>query len=116
MKKIKGFTLVELLIGVIIIAITSVAAFEFFRHCRRFIVETELRLGAANFARETIEVLDWNTDITDTTGWQNDRDLPTGEEFGSSLRDEYEGSRLYRIEDGATSGYKKISVKVTWEP
>jgi len=117
MRKTKGFTLIEVLVGIILIAVISVAAFEFFRYCRRFIVDAELRLSATNFARETMERHSWNAEITDTTDWRTYRDLPVGGEFGSRLRDEYEGSRLYRGEDGGSDDYKykRIRVKVSWE-
>ena len=115
MKNIKGVTLVELIVGIVIIAVISVASLEFFQHCRRFIVDSEIRLGAVNFARETMELRAWDTEITDTTGWQNDRDLPAGAEFASGIRDNYGGSRLYRVEDGATGDYKVIKVKVGWD-
>ena len=116
MKKTKGFTLIEMLVGIIVISIISVGAFEFFRHCRRFIVDAELRLSAVNFSRETMEGHSWNTEIAETEDWQDDRDLPAGGEFGSRLYDEYDGARQYKVETktGTTGDYKIIEVKVSW--
>lgn len=114
MKNTKSFTIIGLIVGFIVIAITSLAAFEFFRYCRHFIVDSELRLAATNFARETIEELDWDAGIENTTGWPTDKDLPdTG--FGRRLQNEYDGERLYNVEDAATGDYKIIKVKVSWE-
>ena len=104
----------EMLVGIILIAIISVGAFEFFRHCRRFIVDTELRLSAANFSRETMEGHSWNTEIAETGDWQDDTGLPTGEEFGSRLYDEYSGARQYKVETSADGDYNIIEVKVSW--
>ncbi|MEE9500429.1 MAG: type II secretion system protein [Candidatus Omnitrophota bacterium] len=116
MKKTKGFTVIEMLVSIILIAIISVGAFEFFGHCRRFIVDTELRLSAANFSRETMEGHSWNFEITNTTNsdWEDDAALPTGEEFGSRLYEEYSGARQYKVETSADGDYNIIEVKVSW--
>jgi prepilin-type N-terminal cleavage/methylation domain-containing protein len=117
MKRIKGLTLIELIISIIIVSVISVASFEFFRHCQRFIVDAEIRLGAANFARETMELSSrsWDAQISDTAGWQPDTPLPTGGGFGR-IRDDYGGTREYRVQDGSTGEYKVIEVKVDWNP
>ena len=117
MKNIKGVTLVELVIGIVIIAIISVASLEFFRHCQRFIVDSEIRLGAVNFARETMDLRSWNTNVGDPTGWLDEPlPLPTGGTFGR-IRDDYSGTRQYRIQSdtGGTGDYKVIKVRVSWD-
>lgn len=122
MKKIKGVTIVELIFGIIIIAIISVAAFEFFRYCRRFIVESEIRLGAVNFARETMERHSWNIQHSWNDGktiaenWQPDS-LPTGVAFASGIRDDYAGGREYSVQlnaSGSANTYNIIKVRVNW--
>ena len=117
MKNIKGVTLIELISGIVIVAIISVASFEFFRHCQRFIVDSEIRLGAVNFARETMEFHSWDVEIGYTTDedWENDTLLPTSGTFGR-IRDVYGGTRQYRVKQDTeeTGDYKVIDVKVNW--
>ena len=54
-----GFTLVELLIGMVIIAVVSVMALSFLVYCEKLLLSPELRLIAANKAREKMEGLYW---------------------------------------------------------
>ncbi len=129
MKKTKGFTLIEVIVGIIIIAVTSLGAFEFFRYCRYFIVSAELRLSAANFARETMEGHSWDIEHSWWTdgkeeGWQ-DEFLPEEGTFASRLADEYSGERDYRFRRDnpgeppdptkAADDYNIINVRVSWE-
>jgi len=116
MKKIKGFSLFEAMVAIVIIGVVSLAAFEFFRHCNRYAVNSELRLIALNFARETMEKYYFSGTVTQTGGWQAE-DLPTGAEFGSEFRDTYGGERYYQIKDGTdtTYTYMVTQVKVTWD-
>ena len=115
MKKIKGLTLVELIIGIVIVAIISVASFEFYRHCQRFVMDAEVRLGVSNFARETMEQRMWDADIATTGGlWIDDTALPTGTDFASDIGSNHGGTRQYSTDE--TSNYKVIKVKVHWNP
>jgi len=62
MKKVKGFTLIEAVVGAVLIAITAVLAFEFFVYCQRFSERTENSLVALNQAREAMERVYWDAD------------------------------------------------------
>jgi len=54
----KGVTLAELMVAMVMIAITVVASMEFFRFCHKsFIVNSTLKLRAADLGRETMEGL-----------------------------------------------------------
>ena len=64
MKKVKGFTLVEVITAMIVIAIIALAAFEFFVYCQRFIVNADLRLMAVNSARARMENAYWDPNVS----------------------------------------------------
>ncbi|GEM_PF-2062932 len=55
MKNIKGFSVIEAIIAIMLIAVVAVASFEFFKYCMIFTVDTELKLMAVNSAREAME-------------------------------------------------------------
>ena len=103
MKKTKGFTLVEVLIAIIVIAIIAVAAFEFFRYCQRFILQAELKLMAVNLAREKMEELYWDSDPPEPPAVPEDIMLTTSHSF----------ERNYTIGD-STGNYKIIDVTISW--
>jgi len=102
-KTIKGFTLIEVMVTIIIITTILVGAFEFFRHCQRFIVDPELRLIAINYALETMEDCCWTIANPPLVP------LPAG-----TLRDLYAGARTYTITPDSTNNYDIIEVIVDW--
>lgn len=97
MKKSSGLSLVELIVTIIVIGVISVAGFEFFRYCPRFLKGSGVRLAALNFVREAMERRAWDQNTADTADWAADTPLPTGSEFGSELRDKYSGQREYEV-------------------
>lgn len=117
MRKKSGVTLIEVIIAMVVIAIIAVGAFSFFEHCQRFIVDSQLRLIAVNFVRETMEERYWELNPAETPDWAADTPLPTGTGFGSLLRDNYGGTRHYRVsaDTGTGTSYRVIETRVTWE-
>jgi len=51
----KGFTLIEVIVAIVVIAVISLGGFEFFKYCRIFTVDTEFRLMDMNRARGAME-------------------------------------------------------------
>lgn len=109
MKKMKGFTLVEVIIAMMIIATISFGGFGFFQYCKRFVVDSELRLTAINLARETMEKLYWN-DTLEETADRVDDELPP-----EAFQDDYSGGRSHLITTDAEGKYKIIEVTVNWD-
>ena len=112
MKKTTGFSFVELMVGIIVVAAVSVTALEFLVHCQRLVLVPRLRLMAVNFARETMEGLYQQPYIELTTPSAAELELPTGGEIGV-LRDRYGGTRNCTITD--VDNYKVITVTVSWQ-
>ena len=98
-----GFTLVELIIAMVIIAIVSVCSLEFLRFCQKnFISNAESRFMAANYARETMEGLYWlpSSELVDVTA------SPVPLPVGSNLS----ATRTYTV--SPRNGYKVITVLI----
>lgn len=117
-KNVKGFTLVEAIVTIIIIAITSVVVLEFFVKFSTIIKQSELKFVAANFARETIEELYLKSYSDTALNPITDADdgLPVMGGINGSpaglLRDVYGGTRAYSIVQG--TNYKVITATVRW--
>ena len=116
-----GFSLIEAVITVMLIAIVAVAALSIFAYCYRLALQADARIVAANFARETMEGL-YKKDYGDTglneTVTHADP-LPAGTEFGGGFLGRYPtATREYTIAENAateqSSDYKLITVTMTW--
>ena len=113
-------SLIEVIVAAMLIAIAALSALSFLVYCSRLAMRTNLRITAANFARETMEGLykkDYGSSYLKETKAEGtvipkDDPLPTGSEFGSKLRDQYGGTRSYTVID--KGDYKIVTVKVNW--
>lgn len=61
MKSSRAFTLVEVLVSIIIIAIIAIAGFEFLVFCQRFIAGAKKSSEAVNDARGLMEEVYWQS-------------------------------------------------------
>ncbi len=113
-KYLHGFTLVELIISLSILSVIILGANSFLFYYQRVIKNSELRLMAINFTRETMEGRYWDYDLDDTASWESDTPLPTGNELGAALRDNYGAERKYEITTDGTGRYAIIKTKVKW--
>jgi len=102
MKRKKGFTLVEVVIAMIMIAIIAVTGFEFLRHVQYFIIVAGEELVALNLAREKTEELYWDSDLKEMS--------PVTDDVSDYLPG---GRRTYSVGNSAGGDYKIISVSVT---
>jgi len=103
MKNAKGFTLIETIVAMVLIAVIVVAGFEFFRYSQRFTIDAELQLKAVNFARRAMEELYWSPvpgEVTPTA-------LP-----GEILPD---GSMTHSVGPDSTDNYEIITTTVSWD-
>jgi len=118
MTRKKGFSLLEAMIAMVLIAVVVLANFEFFRYSYRMINYAKLRLTAVNLARESMEELYWQADPPDTTD-EEDPILLSGEinpgDLYCELRDSHGGTRKYSV-DGSNGRYKITTVTVEWGP
>jgi len=113
MKNTKaGFSLVEAVITITLIAIAAVTALSFIVYCDRLALQADARIAAANFARETMENLykrDYRDTILNVTIAPISDPLPAGTALN---RYPFTPSRRYTVTD--MGDYKLITVKVTW--
>ncbi len=131
MKKTKaGFSLIEAVIAVVLIAIAAVTALSFIVYCNCFALQADARITAANFARETMEGL-YKRDYGDInltapvypiTGTDP---LPAGTAFGSGFLARHTTAtrtptRTYTVAENTdykatpVVNYKLITVTVKW--
>jgi type II secretory pathway pseudopilin PulG len=114
-KIISGFTLIEVVMANVMLIVLVLAGLSFYQYCSHSIVDSKLRLMAANFARETMEMRYFDDTLTETGGvWQNDTALPTGAAFGALLRDNHDGTRQYKVTSSPSGPYLILETKVTW--
>jgi len=106
-----GFTLIEVLVGMILVVIISLTGLGFLVHCERLLLKPELRLMAANFGRETIEGLYWAdyTNLPEQTDTQDT--FPPQTNFGEG-GGTYNWTRAYSV--ASKQDYKLITVTVTY--
>jgi len=111
MKKTKGFTLIEILIAMVIIAITSIVTLEFYVFCQKnFIVKPQLRLMAVNFSRDSMEDYYFNSSLT--AGASTPALPSTNTNIGDPLLDNYGGTETITITN--KTNYKIIETLITW--
>jgi type II secretory pathway pseudopilin PulG len=112
MKNTKaGFSLVEAILTIILIAIAAVVALPYLVYCSHFALQTDARMAAANLARGTVEGLykrAYNdAGLNPTTGTP---DSLAGTVFLSRYPT---AARNYTISD--KGDYKLITATVTWD-
>ena len=121
MKILRGTTLLEVIITMIIIVVIAIVGLEFIRQCSLIVRKAELRLIAANFAREKMEEL-YMTNYGHlfpgayTSNWLPEN-VFTPPFLLAPLRNIYSGDGSYTVEidkDAANNEYKIITSTVTW--
>ncbi len=115
-NKNEGFTLIDMIIGVVLIAIAVIGSLEFYRYCyKSFIVGPKPAIEALNFAKESMEELCW-LDSSDSAFTlplaAPNRPLPTTGNF-KELGSRFSGSRSYSVTDKGS--YKVLEITVTWQ-
>ena len=115
MKRSGGFTLVEVIVGMAVIAISAVASLEFFKYCYgSFIVPDKLRLEAVNYARSSLEARymeEYDSPaLNNTTGFVVDS-TPDWKLDGHSAQKSHS---VTTKNPGTGQEYKVVSTKVEW--
>jgi len=109
-KKTAGFTLIELILGVIIIAIAAVSSLEFYTYCHKFfILRSSLTSQALGFAKESMEGLYWSDPYDAALNTTPAPPLPAIPATGDFA---FKGSRSYSVTDKGS--YKVLEVTVSW--
>jgi len=109
-KKNAGFTLIELILGIVIIAIAAVSSLEFYSYCHKFfIMRSSLTSQALGFAKESMEGLYWLDpyDAAMNTPLPSLPAIPVTGDFAFKG-----GSRSYSVTDKGS--YKVLEVTVIW--
>lgn len=114
MKK-SGFTLIEIVASTLILAIVAAGTFGAFVGAEKFVILTKHRMEALNFARKAMETLRGGYSYTDPI-----LDEQSETELSGILEGDLAniGRLTYSVSetppDGQPDGYKKITVKVSW--
>jgi len=122
----KGFTITEVIVSALIIAILSAGLFGAFFGAQRLLNRGRHRMQAYNFAVEALDRLRSNYKYTDSqmtlTTTASDADDHLEPEIGTILRgDEFlrliNRSLKYDVIDTgfAADGYKQVIIKVHWD-
>ncbi len=123
--KKKGFTLVEIMVAMIILATVVAGVMASFVASQRFITRSTRRLQAANYSREVFELLrdgvdgaKWNdfagTDRLDIKGW-TDCTADLGVNLSSLAA--FGGQCQYKVETPLgqlIDGYRQVTVRIRW--
>ena len=111
-SRAKGFTMLDMMIGVILIAIVAVGSLEFYRYCHKcFIANSKFTIEALGFAKESMERLCW-LDSSDPAFSTPLPTLPSTGAFGE-LGSRSGSSRTYAV-SADKGGYKVLEVTVNW--
>ena len=109
-KKHAGFTLIDLILGIVIIAIAAVSSLEFYSYCHKFfILRSSITVRALGFAKESMEGLYWLDSSDAALNICNETPLamPATGDFAFKG-----GSRSYSVIDKGS--YKVLEVTVRW--
>ena len=113
----KGFTLVESIISVLLLAIIGIGVFSAFSAVQSMFYRTRSRVQAFNFAREAYDRLRSNYRYTDPLMEDNGPVSPHLEsEIGTIIRGDmlnYTSSLIYYVSE-VPGGYKEVTVSVRW--
>lgn len=110
----KGMSLIEVMLGMMLIAIIAILALGFSVYCNRFAMHTDLRLRAASFARETMESLYWTSPLNLPIVTNPTDDLAAGTFKGNKFQTGYGATRRYTVTNTSDPNYEVISATVTW--
>lgn len=119
----KGFTLVEVIVALVIVLLTAAGIFASFITAKRYVLRSNHRIVALNFARQKTEDLRrllgqnrWNQDLPaglNPADWSSYESLPG--EFGAR----WLAKRRYKIEPvedppGVPREYRRVTVEISW--
>lgn len=114
----RGFTLIELILTIVVIALGLTGLMSLFENVTRGIMEADNAVIAGNLAREKLEQIvqhKWNSGYAALDGALYPPETFTGDfsrfTRSTSIR-EVAGSDLSTAQEG--SGYKRVEVTVSW--
>lgn len=124
-----GFTLVEVIVSVVIVALTAAGIFSSFIAAQNYVSRSRGRAGTSNSIRQQIENLkievnqtSWNATATcnpDTNGLALTTTCPGnwtswGNVSGTFGLAPYLGKRRYRVTELAPGGARRTEVQINW--
>ena len=116
-----GLTMIELMVGVLLVAIAAVVGLQFLIYCDTYTTHAESRVAAVNLALETMEEFYMRDSATLGADAANEIGLPpSAGGFIDKLRDSPGAKRSYIIGTSALQlgnpprTYRTITVTVQW--
>lgn len=101
----KGFTLIEAAVSLVVVAILALALFAYSASYPRSVLQVNKQLMAANLAREVMEELYWSRDLTTPV----DASIPA-----DALGQGSNTTRSYSVTGDSTGNYRIITTTVGW--
>ena len=121
----KGFTITEVVVAALIVAILSAGIFSAFWGTQYFLNRARYRIQAYNFAVEALDMLRSNYQYTSSAMAEgDDHDQteicpPVGVLPGGILKGELanlpEARLKYDVHELAANGYKQVEIKIHWK-
>lgn len=126
-KRLTGFTLVEILVALVILALAVGGIMSSFISSQRFISRSQRRLQAANYAREVLEQLRdgvnaqyWasaGNDKLDIKGWTDCIAGPINPPLQINLATlaAFNARCDYMVVSESATGYRAVTVRIEWD-
>jgi prepilin-type N-terminal cleavage/methylation domain-containing protein len=99
-----GFSLIEVVIALVIVSVVTVGGFEFLRYCRKFVLDSQIKLAALNIVKGEFER---------TAGCPNALLEDSEEDISSRLPQGCTGTR--RVSVTERDDYYIVAITVSWE-
>ena len=113
-NRAKGFTLIEALAAMSLIAFIVTAGFSFYPYYKKSLIRADVKFTALNFARETMELLCWQTTPPDVTSGEVESPLPAEAGLLSSPKVK-NAKRTYKVTSDPSGNYRIITTTVSWD-
>ena len=111
-NKSNGFTLIEAVAAFVLVSFIAIAGFSFYPYYKKSLLRAEIKFTAVNFARETLELLSWQTTTLPVTNGEVDNPLPSDSGLMKKVSN---AKRTYSVKMDPTGNYKIITATVSWD-
>jgi len=116
----KGFTITEVVVAALIVAILSAGIFSAFWGTQYFLNRARYRIQAYNFAVEALDMLRSNYQYASSAMAEGDdydqtEIVPAAGILKGELANLPEARLKYDVDELAANGYKQVEIKIHWK-